>query len=463
MAGAISPVDSLILDETFNMHFSRALQLVHKQQVLHPDSPKYFFYETAIQFSKRPYISHTGPYKTRKARHDSLMREIIKVAGPAIDKFADKKLSDDEKMYMAGLYGYRGRAYGEESKWFSTFKDGLKGRRLLDELIKSDSSNYNPRLGIGIFYYYTDRLSGIIGFVAGILGFSGDRERGLKNLKASFQKGTYVKPESAITLLDAYVTFENNERAGIPYFRWMIEHYPDNWVIRDWYINEMLDIGRGDLAGAELHKSFNGINPLTCARFYYETCRYDSARFFLKPVYQHKENYWPGQLQWAWYSDSVMALALSRSTVYMGKIKNLAPYMRRDLERFKKSPKKLKRFFKTIGFIKTNPAPDSLKSIRHFSEFPSTDPFYHALYSYTMGQYYLNNRQWELAEHNLRRAEKEYPAAFIGACTKNLIWLYRFKRTDKNHIKRLEEIIDQHGFEKLKYQIRDLKALYGLS
>ncbi len=457
------PVDSLILDLTFNLHFNKALHLVREQQALHPDSPKYFFYEAAIQFSKRPYIAHTGPYKGRRARHDSLMRVIIDVATPAINKFADRKFSNAEKMYMAGLYGYRGRAYGEESSWLATFKDALKGRRLLNDLIKNDSTDYNPRLGVGIFYYYTDRLSGLIGFVAGILGFSGDREYGLKNLIESFQKGTYVRPESAITLLDAYVTYENNERAGMPYFRWMIDHYPDNWIIREWYINEMLDIGRGDWARDALHKSFAGINPLTRSRYYYEKCAYDSARQFLRSVYKQSDTYWPGQLQWAWYIDSVMSIVDKAPMVSKEKKKTFQPYMKDDLRRFKKAGSKLIPFFKTIAFIKMNPRRDSLGEASHFSKFPTDDPFYHGLYNYTLGQYYLNNKIWDLAEHNLHRAQKEFPAAFLGACTKSLIWLYQFKRTDKEHIQHIEQVINRGGFEKLKYQVRDLKALYKMN
>lgn len=458
----ILPVDSLLLDLTFNMHFTEALTLVHQQQALHPNGPKYFFYEAAIQFSKRPYISYTGPCLGRRARHDSLMQAIIKIATPAIDEFENRQFSNAEKMYMAGLYGYRGRAYGDQSAWFSTFRDGLKGRRLLDELIKTDSTDHNPKLGTGIFYYYTERLSGVIGLVAKILGFSGDRARGLKDLKESFEHGTYVRPESAITLLDAYVSFEDNERAGMPYFRWMIDHYPDNWIIRDWYINEMLDIGRGDLAWAAIRKNYARIDPLTCARYFYETGAYDSSREFLQAVYHKKKNYWPDQLRWAWYADSVMALISGQKVIYPEQIQGLLPHMNEDLRRFRRDASHLYPFFKIIDFIKTNPPIDSLNAVRHFSAFPADDAFYRALFNYTLGQYYLNNRIWDLAEHNLRLAEKEYPKAFMSACTKNLIWLYQFKPTDKSHIMRLKQIIEQRGFEKLKYQMRDLEALYDL-
>ncbi|RMH64385.1 MAG: hypothetical protein D6677_04835 [Calditrichaeota bacterium] len=449
----LTPTDSLIFDHTFNLRFNQALAIARDGQKRLPDDPKYFFMEAAIHFSQRAFVSNTGPYKTRRARRDSLMRVILNTTRPAIRRFEGRPLNDSQKMFMAGLYGYQGRVYAEEEKWWDTFTNGLKGRRILNELHDKDPENYDVLLGLGIFNYYSDRLSGVIGFVAKALGFSGNREEGIHMLKECFTHAPLTRSEAAVTLIDIYDSYENNERGARPYFEWMLKRYPQNRLILDWYLNRMINIARFDLIHPFFADSSVHIAPETRGRYYFELCRYDAARDAYQQALRHPERLTPVQTAWIHYHLQIMDLLEGKPTTEYAE---LLPWMRNDLKHFRET----REDFKTFTAFKCRMAHGVFADIVHTYSaqppIPDQDPFYKGWFAFVMSTWHCNAQNWDNAERFAWEGIRTLPQVFGGGCAKNLIYIYTKKKPSESRYKRLKTFIKERGFEKLLYQFRDI-------
>ncbi|GEM_PF-3790806 len=450
----LTPTDSLIFDHTFNLRFEQALHIAKREQSLKPDIPKYFFMEAAIHFSQRAYVSATGPYATRHARRDSLMDLILEITEPAIDKFEDREWDDEQKMFLAGLYGYQGRVYAEREEWWNTFTNGLKGRRLLNALYEEDPENYDALLGLGIFNYYSDRLSGVIGFVARALGFSGNREEGIRMLKLCFENAELTKSEAAITLIDIYDTFENNERDARPYFEWVIGTYPQNWLVKDWYLNRMMNIGRFDLIRPYFNDPGETILEVTRGRYAYELCRFDSACVHYGRALEKPQLLSPFQRQWSAYNMRIMRIL--DGNCIADNTSALLPWMERDLAHFEKNRDKLAAFMRFKCRLNKGAFPDIPDSYVTHPPFTAGDPFFDGWFSYIMSSYYTNAQNWDKAEHYAWKAIKELSAVFGGGSAKNLIYIYKQTRPGQKKYQRLKKFIDKQGYEKLAFQLRDI-------
>ncbi len=452
----LNPTDSLIFDHTFNLRFDRALIMAREQQALKPDIPKYYFMEAAIHFSQRAYVSATGPYDTRMARRDSLMDLILEITEPAIERFGERDWDDEQKMFLAGLYGYQGRVHAEREQWWNTFTNGLKGRRLLNELYEEDPQNYDALLGLGIFNYYSDRLGGVIGFVAKALGFSGDREEGIRMLKLCFENAELTKSEAAITLIDIYDSFENNERDARPYFEWMIKTYPRNWLVKDWYFNRMMNIGRFDLIRSYFNDPRETIREVTRGRYAYELCRFDSACVHYTRALKKPRLLSPFQRQWSAYNLRIIQITDGNCSPEGETTTALLPWMERDLAHFEKNRDKLAAFLRFKCRLNNGAFPDIPDNYITHPPFAAGDPFFDGWFSFIMSSYYTNAQSWDKAEHYAWKAIRELPAVFGGGSAKNLIYIYKQVRPEREKYDKLKAFIEHQGYEKLSFQFRDV-------
>ncbi len=235
-------LDQQINSLSFSENFSQAIKLSQEQINKNPNSPKYYYYminAKILEYYQK--VAELSPEKRDEGRK-TLNGEIIKYCENVVDKFEDASLNTENKFYFSTIYGFLARVYGVDGSWWSAFRTGLKAKKLAEEVIKANPDFYDAYLVVGMLNYYSDRLSGVAGFIAGALGFSGDREKGLSQLRLAYEKGSLTFGLAAQTLIEVYSNLEDNETAAIPVFENFLKKFPENKRTLNAYCLELLSI-----------------------------------------------------------------------------------------------------------------------------------------------------------------------------------------------------------------------------
>ena len=237
-----NPLDQQIISHTFNEEFDQAKKLCMEQININPNSPKYYYYLINVKiFEYYQKVAELDLDKRSEGRK-GLNKEIIDYCESVIDKFDVSKLNIENKFYYGTIYGFLARIYGIDGSWWSAFRSGMKSKKIMEEIIKNDPQFYDAYLPLGMLDYYADRLSGITSFIAGVLGFSGDREQGLNYLQMAYNKGTLTFGQTALTLIEVYQGLEGNEYAALPYYEAFLKRFPRNSRVLNAYCQNLMDL-----------------------------------------------------------------------------------------------------------------------------------------------------------------------------------------------------------------------------
>ncbi len=75
-----------------------------------------------------------------------------------------------------------------QQKWFSSYNLAYDSIQALRTCQKLDPDNKDVLLGLGIYDYYTAKLSGVLKFLTYLFLHRGDKEEGLRNLTLQRRK-----------------------------------------------------------------------------------------------------------------------------------------------------------------------------------------------------------------------------------------------------------------------------------
>ena len=118
---------------------------------------------------------------------------------------AEKILEEKENLwaqfYLGSSYTYRAVYAGFKGDYFETFKYGVKGGRLLQNIIKKDTTFYDAYLGAGSFEYFWARAARYLP-VLKLTG--GDANEAIRKLHAASEKGLYSGPTASNSLVFIY-------------------------------------------------------------------------------------------------------------------------------------------------------------------------------------------------------------------------------------------------------------------
>lgn len=295
-------VDKRINDLTYNQKYDLALVLCDSLIANDELNPKYYFYYFAADAVKfHAQINHS-PLNGRDSLKEVLAEKAITKMEKVFDKLEDIEETPNNKFYMAGLYGYFSRYAGIDGSWWSAYRNGIKSVDMFEEIIEEYPDCYDAYLYPGVFQYYADRLSGFTGFIASILGVSGDRNEGLRDVNLTFEKGTVFYPQAALMLLEIYAFMEGNTYASLKYFESFLENFPDNNRIRNWYVNTMLNLG----LAKKTSKIFEGeygdsLDNFVKAKYYFLTNEIPASREFASIAFEKDPPSWRGIIEYTKY------------------------------------------------------------------------------------------------------------------------------------------------------------------
>ncbi|MGD9038939.1 MAG: hypothetical protein PVH82_04830 [Desulfobacteraceae bacterium] len=187
----------------YDWKFVEAENLYYKIVAEKPKDPAGYFYLAMVTWSQLA----SGFWSP----------DMVDQYGVRIDKaifIARKKIEEEEAdaftyFYLGGALGFKGRFQLMQQKWLSSFFLALEAIKALETCQEMDPSNKDVLLGLGIFDYYTARLSGVLKFLSYLLIHEGDKEEGLRKLHIAAEEAIYSSIEAKSLLLHIYLFLEH--------------------------------------------------------------------------------------------------------------------------------------------------------------------------------------------------------------------------------------------------------------
>jgi tetratricopeptide (TPR) repeat protein len=202
-----SPVNEEIIrgiDFLYNWDFDRAEALFNRLTRETPEDPMGYFYLAMVSWSRLASGFWT---KEMVAQYGRRIDRSIDVAKKAVKKNKDDCFAH---FYLGGALGFEGRFKLMERKWLSSFLLAQDAIKALKTSQKTCPDNQDVLFGLGIFDYYTARLSGVLKFLSYLLVHRGDKVEGLRKLHLAADGAMYSSIEAKSLLLHIFLFMEKD-------------------------------------------------------------------------------------------------------------------------------------------------------------------------------------------------------------------------------------------------------------
>jgi len=212
------------IDKLYNFEFDRADSDFTEVIRLRPDHPAGYFFRAMIQWER--IISNFDD----ESRDDNLYQML-----DAIIEMCEKRLDENPDdvtalFFNGGAVGFRGRLRANRGKWIGAANDGIVALPLVRKAYELEPNNYDVLLGIGIYNYYASVVPDKYPIVKPAMIFfpSGDRIKGLEQLRQASEKAKYAKVESMYFLMQSYFVYEKDFANALELARKLHVKYPNN-------------------------------------------------------------------------------------------------------------------------------------------------------------------------------------------------------------------------------------------
>ena len=212
------------IDELYNFEFDKAESDISEVIKLRPDHPVGYFFRAMIQWER--IIS-----KFDDESQDEKLYKLLDVVVEICEKRLDENTEDVAAMFFkGGAVGFRGRLRANRGKWLGAANDGIVALPLVRKAYELEPNNYDVLLGIGIYNYYAAVIPGRYPFVKPAMIFfpSGDRKKGLEQLRQASLHAKYAQVEATYFLMQNYFMYEKDYANALELARKLHEKYPNN-------------------------------------------------------------------------------------------------------------------------------------------------------------------------------------------------------------------------------------------
>ncbi|MBN2125402.1 MAG: hypothetical protein JW821_13975 [Deltaproteobacteria bacterium] len=186
----------------YNGQFDEAESLILNVIRESPEDPLGHFYLAMVTWSR---LSTGFWTKQMVAQYGERIDRAIAVAREEARK---EKADSTTYLYLGGALGFKGRFELMQRNWVSSFFLAMDAVEALKTSFRMDPRNREVLLGLGIFDYYTARLSGAVKFLSYLLIHRGDKEEGLRKIHTAAEEAVYSSVEAKSVLIHIYLFLE---------------------------------------------------------------------------------------------------------------------------------------------------------------------------------------------------------------------------------------------------------------
>ena len=206
----------------YNWEFNDAELIFKKYIENNPDEPLGYFYYAMVTWSR--LVSGFWSPET-VAEYERRVDQTVAIANRKIERGQANSFT---YFYLGGALGFEGRLQLMEHKWFQSFNLAVNSIKALKKCQELDPTNKDVLLGLGIYDYYTARLSGVLKFLTYLFIRKGDAEEGIRKLNLAANEAIYASVEAKSVLLHIYLFMESDYEKALPLALELAERFKNN-------------------------------------------------------------------------------------------------------------------------------------------------------------------------------------------------------------------------------------------
>jgi tetratricopeptide (TPR) repeat protein len=198
------------INDLYDLEFDAAEKRFSGIVAEQPEHPAGYFYMAMVTWSKLSVGFWTAQ---NLEEYVERIDRTISVARKRIEK-NDK--DSRSYFYLGGALGFKGRFELMRHKWFSSYNLAYDAIHALETCQKLDPNNKDVLLGLGIYDYYTAKLSGVLKFLSYLFLHKGDKDEGLRKLHVAANEAAYSGLEAKSMLIHIYLYLEEDYDKALP-------------------------------------------------------------------------------------------------------------------------------------------------------------------------------------------------------------------------------------------------------
>ncbi len=206
----------------YHFRLQESRKIFHRLQEQYPQLPHGYFYQAYVLMV----------YYSQDETNDTLATHLMNLLDQAVDvgeAFREQHPEQPEPYFYLGLaHGLKGIYYVINRSYLKAYYYGRKGKNYLARTVEMDSNYVDALLGLGIFHYYVDLMPGILKIFAAVLGFEGDRTKGLAEISRTMTRGTYFRVEAEFVYASLRYFMEGEVWDALTHFEKLDKEYPEN-------------------------------------------------------------------------------------------------------------------------------------------------------------------------------------------------------------------------------------------
>jgi tetratricopeptide (TPR) repeat protein len=228
------------IDCIYNFEFEKAEKEFDEVIKLRPDHPVGYFFKAMIQWER---ILCNFDDESQDDKLYEMLDTVIEMCEKRLDRDPNDVVA---LFFKGGAVGFRGRLRANRGKWLGAANDGIVALPLVRKAYELDPKNYDVLLGIGIYNYYASVIPDRYPIVKPVMIFfpSGDRKKGLEQLRQASLHAKYARVEATYFLMQNYFLYEKDYAKALELARKLHEKYPNNSLFHRYYGRCLVSTGR---------------------------------------------------------------------------------------------------------------------------------------------------------------------------------------------------------------------------
>lgn len=276
-------LDSVInkgIKQIYNLHFTDAEKTFRDLISDYPNHPAGRFFLAMVDWWKILIDVDVESYD------DIFFQKLEDVIFQCDNILKTEPENVDALFFKGGAVGFRGRLRALRESWLKAVDDGREALPIVQKASKIAPNNFDVMLGFGIYNYYAAVIPDLFPLVKPLMFFfpSGDKAKGIQQLKATAMSGKYAKYEAQYFLMTLYYHYENDAFKAEEFSKMLYEQFPDNSSFERW--RGRIAVRRGD--NSLWFKIFSDVmNKCIVQKFSYNDKAKREAAYYLGLYYKN--------------------------------------------------------------------------------------------------------------------------------------------------------------------------------
>jgi tetratricopeptide (TPR) repeat protein len=275
-SAAVSEGNELIqagIDRTLQGNPDAALALWKRIRERDPSDPAAPVFEVYTLFSLQVADENDTRYDAKIA---ATTDEAIRLARARV---AADENDAEAHFYLGQALFHRARLNGIRGNLYRAGADGERARKSFERALALRPSLVDAKLPLGMYYYYAGLLPGAVKWMSWLWFIpTGESETGLRFLREVHAQGGLYRWDAAFMLMNIYTFHEPDYPKALAVGARLREHYPQNLLIANEYLELLVEACRFEIAIEEAlrveafpandarEKAFQGMTRVTRAR-----------------------------------------------------------------------------------------------------------------------------------------------------------------------------------------------------